>query len=149
MVELTLKRLSNVITVTPWVGVIWEASAWLMTSVDIFNGTSSGDFRHEGWEEMEIHYASMQSMWDLWQRFWISKVSAALLRSRIPSTTCLTRLINFFVNNPRELSQRQLLIGVGAWPKGEPMLWNSRVQIHLEVYPSASCWHQTLCSRDI
>lgn len=29
-----------------------------------------------------------------------SKVSAALFRSRLPSSACLSKLMNFFVNNP-------------------------------------------------
>lgn len=29
-----------------------------------------------------------------------SKVPAALFRSRIPSSACLSKLMNFFVNNP-------------------------------------------------
>lgn len=37
-----------------------------------------------------------------------SKVSAALFRSRIPSSACLIKVMNFFVNSPGEFKYSYL-----------------------------------------
>lgn len=54
--------------------------------------------------------------------FCTSSVSAALFRSRIPSSACLIRLMNFLVKRPKELSYRQGPTGVRLFPDGESAL---------------------------
>jgi hypothetical protein len=37
-----------------------------------------------------------------------SNVSAALFKSRMPSSACLSKLMNFLVNNPEQTSHKEM-----------------------------------------